>query len=337
MSDEIEVAERASRARPWRRFFARVLDYWLLILPVGFGTGMILGALSVTWVLWLQKPMNALMLNLALAPVVMLLEALLFAWLGTTPGKWLLGVQVRTLDGQRPDLGQYLRRQSRVYVFGIAGWLPFVNLLANAHQYGKVKRGQATGYDEGRFDVVVRPLGAMRTLAAIGAFVLLLAINGQFVKDKRDSEVPDISGGTWTNQVTGKAVLIPEGWSHRKKQNQDKQDIDMFFNPDAGLYAVFAKEALPGGFDLDDYAAAWVRAVKDTMSLYVSSEGAMVQGDDALVVLGSVANDKSQKVHATLWQRKGLVWRVVLIGTSGLPPDGPAGVQLRQRLFASVD
>lgn len=337
MSDEVAPTGQEDLSRPWRRFFARVLDYWLLILPVSFATGLLLGSISVTWVLWLQKPHAALLLNWVLAPVVMALEGLLFGWLGTTPGKWLLGVQVRTVDAQRPTLRQYLRRQLDVYVFGIGGWLPVVNLLTNAHQHSRVKRGQPTGYDEGKFVVTARPLSTVRAISAVTAFVALLMVNGHLNQQNRDADERYATGGLWTNKVTGKAVSIPGGWTHRQKQNHDQQDVDMFFNPDAGVYAVFAKEVIPGTFELDDYAAAWVRAVSETMSLYVSSEADTVQGEPAIIVLGSVAKDKSQKVHATLLKKHDTVWRVVLIGTAGSPPDSAAAFQLRQILFSSVD
>lgn len=323
-------------ARPWRRFWARVLDYWLLILPVGFATGAVMGSLSMELLLWLQKPLSNLIVNWFLSPVVMLLEGLIYGWLGTTPGKWLLGVQLLTAQGERPIRSQYLRRQIDVYIFGLGAWLPLVSLLTTLYQYGKLREGEPTGYDRGKFQVLAGKLSGVRLACTALALTGMFMVNGYFRQESREAHRHYQNGGPWTNQVTGREVMIPSGWSHQQSKNQDKQDVDMFFHPEAGIYAVFAKEVIPVPFELDDYAAAWVKATSGSMSLYVSSEAGSINGQPALVVLGSIARDKSQKVHATLLKRNGTVWRVVLIGTGGIEPDGAEARQLRQALFSSV-
>lgn len=323
-------------ARPWRRFWARVLDYWLLILPIGFLTGLVMGSVSVAWVLWLQKPFSNLIVNWCLSPLVMLLEGLIYGWLGTTPGKWLLGVQLLTTQGLRPTRSQYLRRQIDVYIFGLGAWLPLVSLLSTLYQYGKVREGEAAGYDQGKFEVRASKLSVVRIACTALALIGMLMVNGHFRQASQEARRQYQNGGPWTNRATGREVTIPSGWSHQQSKNQDKQDVDMFFHPDAGIYAVFARETIPGPFELEDYAAAWVKAASESMHLYVSSEGDTVNGQPALVVLGSVAKDKSQKVHATLIKRNRAVWRVVLIGTAGATPDRAEALQLRQVLFSSV-
>jgi hypothetical protein len=63
------------------------------------------------WLIWLQYvPWFAI-------------EAYLLHRFGTTPGKWLLGIQVRNNDGTRLATGQAARRSLRVMVLGIGfGW-----------------------------------------------------------------------------------------------------------------------------------------------------------------------------------------------------------------------
>lgn len=335
-TEAVNGASALAPARPWRRFWARVLDYWLLILPLGFVTGMAMATLSTTWLLWLQKPLSNVIVNWFLSPPVMLLEGLIYGWLGTTPGKWLLGIQVLTAQGERPTRGQYLRRQIDVYIFGLGAWLPLVSLLTTLYQYGKVREGEPTGYDQGKFQVLAGRLSGVRLVCTALALTGMFVVNGYFRQESREAHRQYQNGGPWTNQATGREVAIPSGWSHQPSKNQDKRDVDLFFNPEAGIYAVFAKEAFPEPFELEDYATAWVKAASESMNLYVSSEGDTINGQPALVVLGHIARDKSQKVHATLLKRQDVVWRVVLIGTSGIAPDGKEALQLRQALFASV-
>ncbi len=98
-----------------RRFWARWFD---LILFAGFwwlamwGLGRDIGAtLDSPWVMVLQY-----------VPWF-ILESILLHYLGTTPGKWLLGISVRNVDGTSLSLAASTRRSVRVLVMGIGfGW-----------------------------------------------------------------------------------------------------------------------------------------------------------------------------------------------------------------------
>jgi hypothetical protein len=58
------------------------------------------------------------------------LEAWLLSSFGSTPGRALLRVQVRRLDGGLPAFSQALRRSFHVYWKGLALGLPFISLVA---------------------------------------------------------------------------------------------------------------------------------------------------------------------------------------------------------------
>ena len=97
---------------PWRRFLARELDTALFILPGAFLLAW-LGAANTVWVLLLTW--------LAYSMVALLLEPLLLCTVGTTPGKWLMGLRLRYSyydHTDKPTFGQALFRTLHVWFRG---------------------------------------------------------------------------------------------------------------------------------------------------------------------------------------------------------------------------
>ena len=56
-----------------------------------------------------------------------------------------------------------------------------------------------------------------------------------------------------------------------------------------------------------------------------------------VVLTGSMADDRTQLVQATLIKKGRQVWRVVLLSNSGKDPAPQAAVKLQGLLFASLD
>ena len=176
-SQQVQPARLAelAPAGAWRRFLARGVDLCLICLPLvllgGLLAPMVPGLLP-----WLERPSAQIFLALYLLPLVLLVEAGIFAGFGTTPGKALLGIVVMTLDGERPSAAQYLRRQLGVYCYGFALGLPVISLIAMAAHGLALQQGEPTPYDAGRFTVRERRLGRARVLALVGLGCALAAL-----------------------------------------------------------------------------------------------------------------------------------------------------------------
>lgn len=118
---------------PVRRFFARMLDIslyitLLLIIKVQLGIHPFFVE-SVGKELLFQLP-------------YLLLDALALAYIGTTPGKWLLNIRLRDHSGQRLSFPRALLRSARVWVLGFAMQTPFILISLPfswyvANKYGK--------------------------------------------------------------------------------------------------------------------------------------------------------------------------------------------------------
>lgn len=151
-----------------RRFWARWLDvhcylavWWLVMWATGRNIE--------------ESLSNILLLVIQLMPWFIAEAILLHRW-GTTPGKWLLGLQVANLDGTRLSLKAATLRSSRIMVGGIGfGW-GLLSLFCQAFSYFTIRRLGNPLWDHagGHRVLVVKPLAAWRVSAvALLMFVAL--------------------------------------------------------------------------------------------------------------------------------------------------------------------
>ncbi|WP_312283932.1 GYF domain-containing protein [Candidatus Igneacidithiobacillus taiwanensis] len=321
-------------AGPWRRFFARFVDLWVIAFPTALVAGFALSWFSLAFGLWIQRPGSEYVFGWLLLPLVLLIEAGMVALFGTTLGKALLGVTVTTVGAQRPTAGQYLQRQLGVYWYGLGTGFPIVSLFTMARQYGRLKAGRQAGYDEGKFHVKARKLSALRAFSAAVVVVGLFFVNTAI---QQSSQRRYYSGTTWVNQVTGKSVAIPSGWIHEEKKNDEKQSIQIFSGPDYGTYVVFAKEDVPPSMDLEDYLEAWVTAVRGSMSFSMPGQQTLVDGLQAVTLTGTMADDRTQHVRATFVKKGRQVWRVVIVSISDEESALKHALKLQALLFGSIE
>lgn len=110
---------RPSPPDPFRRFAARSLDLYIFFLVTP-----LIGPIDPSQSG--QKAVVGVGIYLAWA----LIEAVLLATLGATPGKWLLRVEVTDAYGKRPDFMTSLRRALDVSVRGMGLGLPIFHVFA---------------------------------------------------------------------------------------------------------------------------------------------------------------------------------------------------------------
>jgi hypothetical protein len=224
-----------------------------------------------------------------------------------------------------------------VYWYGLGTGFPLVSLFTMARQRGRLKAGGHARYDKGGFNVNAPKLGFIRGVAATAIVAGLFVVNAALQQMSRESERSYYSGSTWTNEVSGKPVSVPRGWLHELQQNEEKQSIHVFSGPDYGAYVVFAKEDAQPAMNLETYVNVWVAAVQSTMRLSTPGQRVLVGSHEAVTITGTMTDDRSQRVHATLLKKGRQMWRVVILSSSGNEPASEQSMKLRDLLFQSID
>ena len=137
----VEGAEWANR--PWQRFWARSLD---LALASGAVTVTLSLAFHVSALTMNSRALQLLVLLLEWALVFAAEPLLLSVW-GTTPGKWLLGLELRDSEGRKLSRTEALERLWGVLWKGCGCEIPFYGLYRFYKSYQACSSGEGMPYD----------------------------------------------------------------------------------------------------------------------------------------------------------------------------------------------
>jgi hypothetical protein len=161
-------------ATPWRRFWARWLDVILGACLVGFMLGTVrpsffspggFGAAHSQLFGWL------------VTPIVMLLDAVIYALFGNTAGKAIAGIAVRdeSSGGRLPFL-VYLKRNFELYFLGLGTAFPIASLFTLYASFRKADRDELLSWDlSADSRVIARSVNPVRTWVVAVVYIGLVA------------------------------------------------------------------------------------------------------------------------------------------------------------------
>lgn len=157
-------------SQPWSRWFARIwLDYMFSAMLIGFTLPFVAPESAI-----LQNDFAFMWIA---AAVWIPIETMFLATAGATPGKYLVGLRIRTRRGTVPSFTAAFSRAISVWIFGCATMLPVVLLFTFGRQYSLLKNRKPTTYDEdGQFIVIKTPLSLMRKILLLLVSLTLLGI-----------------------------------------------------------------------------------------------------------------------------------------------------------------
>ena len=161
-------------ATPWRRFWARWLDVILGACLIGFMLGTVrpsfyqpggFGAAHSQLFGWLVMP------------IVMLLDALIYALFGNTAGKAIAGIAVRDeSSGGRLPFFVYLKRNFELYFLGLGTAFPIASLFTLYGSFRKADSGELLSWDlSADSRVIARSVNPVRTWVVAVVYIALVA------------------------------------------------------------------------------------------------------------------------------------------------------------------
>lgn len=221
-------SERIDReVHPWRRYFARKLDYQLLTALLHLLLIVILRIRPIT--------STAIeVISYAACYLAVPILAIILHYFGTTPGKWAMGIRLESIHGGKLSGGEALYREGKIVWHGMGMFLPIVQLIFLYRSYVKEKEGIAQIWNEDT-EIIYTEWNAKRKIAALALWVLAFSVSlyagldtimptyrgegitiAQFSENHRDYEVQ--------NQCRSEYVLGDDG----KWQNPTPSDTLYF-------------------------------------------------------------------------------------------------------------
>ncbi|HEV2214082.1 MAG TPA: RDD family protein [Terracidiphilus sp.] len=184
-----ESGSAVPSSHAWRRYFARGVDTTLVMGVVVFVLLMFSLIVVVivdrpgfqayaAWVNGLAK-MNRFLDTILTIVLWLPIEALLLSTLGTTPGKWIFGIRVRTRAGNLLRYWTALSRAARVFFQGMALSIPFLSLITLFVSYDRLVKTGSTPWDRDlKANVGYAKMTELRLAGCIVAAIIWAGVTG---------------------------------------------------------------------------------------------------------------------------------------------------------------
>jgi hypothetical protein len=171
-------------ARPWVRFWARLLDIMLYSAILAFIFPYLANFstvwqphIAIQWPPFIQQLAAWGLINLA---AYILIETILLSTLGTTLGKWIFHISLKNNQDQKLSSVTAFKRTFLVYWRGLGLLLPFISFITLFYSYAALNSSGSTSWDKECHTVVSHQrIGFLRIAVAI----ILFAIFANFKAD----------------------------------------------------------------------------------------------------------------------------------------------------------
>lgn len=154
---------------PWRRYFARMVDS-LLYGIIWVALSMLVFRMRIDTSLW------GTMFNGFVGALIMLvIEPMLLSTFGTTLGKRMFGLQVKTTDGQKLSYSHAASRTFGVIRYGFGFMIPIYNILRLVKCFNLCKKDEVLPWDE-EISYTIKDTKAFRGVLCAVAYALSFAL-----------------------------------------------------------------------------------------------------------------------------------------------------------------
>lgn len=233
MTNEMELLEQKKPIvlpHPWRRFFARSIDS--LIYSIIWS--------CIQYFVFRWHPddnfLIALLLSYINYTLMIIIEPLLLCTWGTTPGKVIFGLTLRSRSGNKLTYSEALSRTFGVFGNGYGYGIPFYNLFRMYKCYNSSRNGETMNWDyDCDTDYYIKDLKAVRIVVYIVANIFLIAIafivtlqsqmplhRGNITPIQYAENINDIL----TRPNTHKGVYMDDKGCWKKEYNSNKSNIN---------------------------------------------------------------------------------------------------------------
>lgn len=167
-SSKSTIVPEVSQVRPWVRFWARLIDYYLYAILVGFISGL-------TGILLDSSGTVFYFVTMGTWPFI---EALFISQYGATPGKALLKTKVIKENGEMLSYIDAFIRSLWVFVQGLGLGIPLVTIITMCISINRLSSTGSTAWD-GYYSSIVthEKIGILRSLISFSIIFALFSLS----------------------------------------------------------------------------------------------------------------------------------------------------------------
>lgn len=166
VEEKPKIVKREDVPHPWRRYFARTIDTWIL----GMGIGLLLGTATPE----LLEDMPELVLTAIIMLFVLPYDAFCLSTWKKTAGKWMMGIEVVKNDGSSLSAEEAFKRSWLVLLRGLGLGIPFIALFTLIHQFNTLKGKGIVSWDKEIGSII--EYEKLRTERVILAIILTVGV-----------------------------------------------------------------------------------------------------------------------------------------------------------------
>lgn len=160
--------DKVHQVRPWIRYWARYMD--LMIFSIFFGIFLFIFFPSI-----LEK--SNVFLTVLILFVWIFVESILLSSWGSTPGKWLLKIDIKDNNDNKPTFSTALNRSFIVWFKGLGFGIPIVSIFTLVISYNQLTKNGITSWDRDvHFKITHKKIGVLRTVIAIIIFIVTFSL-----------------------------------------------------------------------------------------------------------------------------------------------------------------
>lgn len=175
--------DQAAQGQIWQRYFARWLDLVLYTILLWVALLKLFHFDVMDWIQTLHSPLLSGIVDCLIPVALMLLiEPILLATVGTTFGKALLRVRVLHKDGRKLTYVESIKRTWLVLLKGNGLCIPLLNLYCNYRSYSTLEKGSALSWEKST-DTKTEILPLTRLGAAVFMLLFLAVILAIILED----------------------------------------------------------------------------------------------------------------------------------------------------------
>jgi uncharacterized protein (DUF983 family)/uncharacterized RDD family membrane protein YckC len=171
--NEISNIMLSTEVHPWRRYFARFFDIFIMI-PL-YVMALIMMFPNLYYEILYFGTVGSGLIGLFIYTVFF--EPSLLSIFGTTPGKALLNISIVGKDGEKLSYGKAMGRNFILWIQGLGLGIPFITAIAMIIAHNRLQNQKVTSWDEKyKAKLLYGDLGFFRILAYIIIYFIAFII-----------------------------------------------------------------------------------------------------------------------------------------------------------------